>query len=194
MSSRPKTKEEYDKEIGKISEYIESMKAEQGKLYARMDRLERMKMERFDPEYRKQQETIRKNRKLIRQLVAGAGKKFTGKWRFIDAGTYIRISGVGKPLETAIDLGELCPGQIVFPTYYDIKVVAGYGICNIEIKGVHFLDKRCVNLTLYAEDCLAVSKKYAMEDVAMSVAGINENFGKLCKVAKWKRSSAKKNG
>jgi len=194
MPSRLKTKEDYDKEIGKISEYIESMKTEQGKLYARMDRLERMKRERFDPEYRKQQETIRKNRKMIQQLVADAGKKFTGKWLFIDNGTYIRVSSVGKPLETAIDLKELMPGQIVFPTYYDIKAEAGYGLCMLEIKGVHFLDNRCVNLTLYAEDCLAVSKKDVMEDVAMSVDGINENFGKLCKVAKWKRSSAKKNG
>lgn len=124
----------------------------------------------------------REAKKERKKLIDDAKKKFAGKWLFIDDGTYIHVANIDDPNREDATNTELCPGQLVFPTHYDIKVETGDGearITNSKAKD------SIVYLTLYAEDVLKVTKKSMMEDLAGNVADINASYRALCKKIKW---------
>ena len=182
MAKHLKTEADYDREINTIDEYIDSLEKEHSKLTERRIALERRKMERFDPKYRQEQLARRKAKMERNKLIADAQKKFVGKWLFIDDGTYIHVASIDAPDRKEASNTALCPGQLVFPTHYDIKVETGDGearITNANAKN------SVVYLTLYAEDVLKVTKKDVMTDLGGIVLDINASYRALCKKIKW---------
>ena len=182
MTKHLKTEADFDRELHTLDGYIESIDKEHSKLIERRRVLEQRKMERFDPEYRQERLARRKAKKERKQLIDDAKKKFVGKWLFIDDGTYIHVAAIDDPNREAATNTALCPGQLVFPTHYDIKVETGDGearITNAKAKD------SIVYLTLYTEDVLKVTKKDMMEDLAGNVADINASYRTLCKKIKW---------
>ena len=115
-------------------------------------------------------------------MIDDAKKKFAGKWLFIADGTYIHVVTIDEPDRGTATNTALCPGQLVFPTHYDIMVETGDGdarITNAKAKD------SIVYLTLYAEDVIKVTKKDMMKDLAGNVADINASYRALCTKIKW---------
>ena len=182
MPKHLKTEADFDRELHELDGYIESIDKEHSKLIERRRVLEQRKMERFDPECRQERLALQKANKERKRLIADAKKKFAGKWLFIDDGTYIHVAAIDDPSREAATNTELCPGQLVFPTHYDIMIETGDGearITNAKAKD------SIVYLTLYAEDVLKVTKKAMMEDLAGNVADINASYRALCTKIKW---------
>lgn len=146
-------------------------------------------MAKFDPEYRAVQERLRKANAERKRFIADAAKKFVGKWVFIDDGTYIHICGVDAPTKESISGEFQGEGYLVFPTHYDISVVAGDG--NVTISNGTSKNHGVAYLTLYAEDVIKVSKKEVMEDLESKLGDILSNYKALCRRMKWKPSVAK---
>ena len=182
MAKHLKTEADYERELQTIDGYIESLDKEQSKLIERRRVLEQRKLERFDPVYRKELLARRKAKKERKKLIDDAKKKFAGKWLFIDDGTYIHVATIDDPNREDATNTALCPGQLVFPTHYDIKIETGDGearITNAKAKD------SIVYLTLYAEDVLKVTKKDVMDDLTGNVLDINASYRALCKKIKW---------
>lgn len=188
MQKRMKTEKEYDAALEAIDcEIVEYTKAAE-KLEAKRRALQQKKMAKFDPEYRAVQERIRKANAERKRLIADAAKKFVGKWLFIDDGTYIHVCGVDAPTKESTSGDFQGEGYLVFPTHYDISVVAGDG--NVTISN-GTSKNHVVYLTLYAEDVLKVPKKDVMEDLESKLDDILSNYKALCKRMKWKPSVGK---
>ena len=188
MQKRMKTEKEYDAALEAIDcEIVEYTKAAE-KLEAKRRALQQKKMAKFDPEYRAVQERIRKANAERKRLIADAAKKFVGKWLFIDDGTYIHVCGVDAPTKESTSGDFQGEGYLVFPTHYDISVVAGDG--NVTISN-GTSKNHVVYLTLYAEDVLTVPKKDVMEDLESKLDDILSNYKALCKRMKWKPSVGK---
>lgn len=188
MQKRMKTEKEYDAALEAIDcEIVEYTKAAE-KLEAKRRALQQKKMAKFDPEYRAVQERIRKANAERKRLIADAAKKFVGKWLFIDDGTYIHVCGVDAPTKESTSGDFQGEGYLVFPTHYDISVVAGDG--NVTISN-GTSKNHVVYLTLYADDVLKVPKKDVMEDLESKLGDILSNYKTLCKRMKWKPSVGK---
>lgn len=188
MQKRMKTEKDYDAALEAIDcEIVEYTKAAE-ELEAKRRALQKKKMAKFDPEYRAVQERIRKANAERKRLIADAAKKFVGKWLFIDDGTYIHVSGVDAPTKESTSGDFQGEGYLVFPTHYDISVVAGDG--NVTISN-GTSKNHVVYLTLYAEDVLKVPKKDVMEDLESKLDDILSNYKALCKRMKWKPSVGK---
>lgn len=188
MQKRMKTEKEYDAALEAIDcEIVEYTKAAE-KLEAKRRVLQQKKMAKFDPEYRAVQERIRKANAERKRLIADAAKKFVGKWLFIDDGTYIHVCGVDAPTKESTSGDFQGEGYLVFPTHYDISVVAGDG--NVTISN-GTSKNHVVYLTLYADDVLKVPKKDVMEDLESKLGDILSNYKALCKRMKWKPSVGK---
>lgn len=186
MQKRMRTKEDYDAALNAIDGELERHTKAAEELEAKRRTLQKQKMAKFDPEYRAEQERIKKLNEERKRFIADAHKKFVGKWLFIDDGTYIHVSSLDEPTkDRGAYLGE---GYLVFPTHYDIKVEAGEGLVQIS----HGTPKNnVVYLTLYAEDVLKVTKKAVMEDLDSCLADMLTKYKTLCKRIRWKPSACK---
>lgn len=186
MQKRMKTEKDYDAALEAIDcEIVEYTKAAE-ELEAKRRALQKKKMAKFDPEYRAVQERIRKANAERKRFIEDAAKKFVGKWLFIDDGTYIHVSGVDAPTKESSSGEFQGEGYLVFPTHYDISVVAGDG--NVTISNGTPKNHGVVYLTLYSSDVLKVSKKEVMEDLESKLGDIVSNYKALCRRMKWKPS------
>lgn len=189
MQKRMKTEKEYDAALEAIDcEIVEHTKAAE-QLEAKRRALQNKKMAKFDPSYRALQERIRKANAERKRFIADAAKKFVGKWLFIDDGTYIHVSGVDAPTKESTSGEFQGEGYLVFPTHYDISVVACEG--NVKISNGTSKNHGVAYLTLYAEDVIKVPKKDVMEDLESKLGDILSNYKTLCKRMKWKPSVGK---
>jgi hypothetical protein len=189
MQKRMKTEKDYDAALDAIDcEIVEYTKAAE-KLEAKRRALQNKKRAKFDPEYRAVQERIRKANAERKRFIADAAKKFVGKWLFIDDGTYIHVIGVDAPTKESTSGDFQGEGYLVFPTHYDISVVAGDG--NIKISNGTSKNHGVVYLTLYAEDVIKASKKDVMEDLESKLGEMLSDYKALCKRIKWKPSVGK---
>lgn len=189
MQKRMKTKKDYDAALEAIDcEIVEHTKAAD-ELEAKRRALQNKKRAKFDPEYRAEQAMRRKANAERKRLIADAAKKFAGKWLFIDDGTYIHVSGVDAPTKESSSGDFQGEGYLVFPTHYDISVVAGDG--NVTISNGTSKNHGVVYLTLYAEDVIKVPKKEVMEDLESKLGDVVSNYKALCKRMKWKPSVCK---
>ena len=189
MQKRMKTEKEYDAALEAIDcEIVKHTKAAE-ELEAKRRALHNKKMAKFDPSYRALQERIRKANAERKRFIADAAKKFVGKWLFIDDGTYIHVSGVDAPTKESTSGDFQGEGYLVFPTHYDISVVAGDG--NVTISNGTSKNHGVAYLTLYAEDVIKVPKKDVMEDLESKLGDILSNYKTLCKRMKWKPSVGK---
>jgi hypothetical protein len=180
-----KTEKDYDAALEAIDcEIVEYTKAAE-KLEAKRRALQQKKMAKFDPKYRAEQERLRKANAERKRFIEDAAKKFVGKWVFIDDGTYIHICGVDAPTKESSSGDFQGEGYLVFPTHYDISVVAGDG--NVTISN-GTSKNHVVYLTLYTDDVIKVSKKDVMEDLESKLGDIMSNYKALCKRMKWKPS------
>lgn len=189
MLGRMKTREDYDNALDAIDDAINKHHSDINRLQSQWETLHKRKLVKFDPNYREEQAKLRKASAERKKLIADAQQKFIGKWLFIDDGTYIHVAEVDAPTRTDATNTSLCPGQLVFPTHYDIKVEVGTGearICMTNVKA------SVVYLTLYAEDVIKTSKNNVMEDLAASVTEINDTYRALCKKLKWKPAKVDK--
>ena len=189
MQKRMKTKKDYDDALAAINCEIEQRTKAVADLEAKRRALQKKKMAKFDPTYRAEQERLRKANAERKRLIADAAKKFVGKWVFIDDGTYIHICGVDAPTKESSSGEYQGEGYLVFPTHYDISVVAGDG--NVTISNGTPKNHGVVYLTLYAEDVIKVPKKDVMEDLESKLGDVMSNYKALCKRMKWKPSVCK---
>ena len=189
MSGRIKTREDYDNALDAIDDAINKHQSDINKLQSQWESLHKKKLVKFDPDYRKEQAELRKASAERKKLIDDAKKKFIGKWLSIDDGTYIHVAEVEAPTRKDVTNTSLCPGQLVFPTRYDIKIEIGEGEARIRMTNVK---ASVVYLTLYADDVIKTSKKDVMEDLSANVADINNTYQALCKKLKWKPAKVAK--
>lgn len=189
MQKQMKTEKDYDAALDAINCEIEQRTKAVAELEVKRRELQNKKMAKFDPEYRAEQTRRRKANAERKRLIADAAKKFVGKWVFIDDGTYIHICGVDAPTKESSSGEFQGEGYLVFPTHYDISVVAGDG--NVTISNGTSKNHGVVYLTLYAEDVIKVPKKDVMEDLESKLGDVMSNYKALCKRMKWKPSVCK---
>lgn len=185
MQKRMRTKEDYDVALNAIDAELDRYTKAAENLEAKRRALQKKKMAKFDPTYRAELARLREANAERKRFITDAAKKFVGKWVFIDDGTYIHISGVDAPTKESSNGAYLGEGYLVFPTHYDMSVVAGTG----EVKISNGTSKNhVVYLTLYSSDVLIASKKDVMEDLESSLGDIVSNYKALCKRLRWKPS------
>lgn len=189
MQKRMKTEKDYDDALDAINCEIEQRTKAVSELEAKRRALQNKKMAKFDPEYRDEQARRRKANAERKRFIADAAKKFVGKWLFIDDGTYIHVSGVDAPTKESSSGEFQGEGYLVFPTHYDISVVAGDG--KVTISNGTPKNHGVVYLTLYSSDVLTVSKKEVMEDLDSKLGDIVSNYKAVCRRMKWKPSVCK---
>jgi len=189
MKKRMQTEKDYDEALEAIDSEIAQRTKTVVELEAKRKALQNKKMAKFDPAYRAVQERLRKANAERKKFIADAAKKFVGKWLFIDDGTYIHVSGVDAPTKESSSGEFQGEGYLVFPTHYDISVVAGDG--NVTISNGTSKNHGVAYLTLYAEDVIKVPKKDVMEDLESKLGDILSNYKALCKRMKWKPSVGK---
>lgn len=189
MQKRIQTEKDYDAAMDAIDCKLAQISKTADELEAKRRALQNKKRAKFDPEYRAEQARRRKVNAERKMLIADAAKKFVGKWVFIDDGTYIHICGVDAPTKESSSGEYQGKGYLVFPTHYDMSVVAGDG--NVTISNGTPKNHGVVYLTLYAEDVIKVPKKDVMEDLESKLGDVMSNYKALCKRMKWKPSVCK---
>lgn len=187
MGNKRLTAADYDKKINAADKLLDSLEKERSRIYSIKSKLERRKKERFDPEYRKKQEAIRKHRDKMRSLIEDANRKFAGKWLFVDDGEYFHIRDVRRPDESKHDVLDLKQHQIVFPIIVDVSLIIGDGEVSIS------MDESCKYCTLYADDTIIVSGQKMNEDLCDGLKAVSERYETLRKRFKWKKQAPKAN-
>ncbi len=147
-------------------------------------KLENRKRERFDEEYRRERKSLRDYRKQVAAMVEEANRKFAGKWLFIDDGTYIHVTGVGRPDDSDSRVTEIPKCLITFPTYYDIMIAIKDSEYSLYMQPGEL--RRFLYFTLYAADTIKVTKKEVMSDLTQRVSEINADYAKLCRKFRWR--------
>lgn len=188
MQKPMKNEKDYDAALDAINGEIEQLTKVVAELESKRRAMQNKKMAKFDPGYREEQARRRKANAERKRFIAGAAKKFVGKWLFIDDGTYIHVSGVDAPTKESSSGEFQGEGYLVFPTHYDIKVETGDGMVDISNGSSK---NNVVYLTLYAEDVLKVTKKAVLEDLESNLGGIWSTYKALCRRMKWKPSVCK---
>lgn len=171
-----KTEKDFEAEIRRISSQV-------AKLESMKTKLENRKREKFDEEYRRERNSLRDYRKQVAAMVEEANRKFVGKWLFIDDGTYIHVTGVGRPDDSDSRVTEIPKCLVTFPTYYDIMIAIKDSEYSLYMQPGEL--RRCLYFTLYAADTIKATKKAVMSDLAQKVSEINADYAKLCRKFRW---------